>query len=175
MAQAAIRIAPTSTVWRCRVRCRDDVRIEAMPIKSIAALVLAAVALTSAVAGAQSGEPTHGTPAKVPTFHHGFAGARLARSNAGVTFDGSAFVRVKCPGGTFGFCYGSITLFAGSTRLASAPLGLRSNDAPAVRVPLKGSARVRARRGLSATARIVSEDGLGRKVTRRQRLRLHRG
>jgi hypothetical protein len=134
------------------------------------------VAATAALASAQSSDqPVQGAPAKLPSSA-AFTGASLASTRAGVTFDGSAFVRIKCPSHIFGFCYGRVTLTQGSTKLGSAPLGLRSRDAPAVKVPLSRSARARARSGgLTATATIVSEDGLGHRVARHGSLRLARG
>ena len=146
------------------------------------ALVSAGVAFGAGASGAggdvtgTEAEPVQGKPAPVPQYGRRFTGARLASSRAGVAFNGDAFVRISCPKFIFGFCYGSITLSRGSTRVGRAPLGVRTRDAPAVRVRLSPAARSAARRGgLRVTARIVSEDGLGRKVTRRQSLSLRRG
>lgn len=65
-----------------------------------------------------------------------FGGAALTSPRVGLAWNGTAFPRVKCAGGTDGFCVGTITILRNGRRLGSAPISIRSNDAPSVEVPL---------------------------------------
>ncbi len=65
-----------------------------------------------------------------------FGGAALTSPRVGLTWNGTAYPRVKCAGGTDGFCVGSITILRSGRTLGSAPISIRSNDAPSVEVPL---------------------------------------
>jgi hypothetical protein len=149
-------------------------RAAAIATATATAVAIAAMAGLGVTSGATAA--TQGSPAPVPSYSVPFTGAKLARSSAGVVFSGDAFVRIKCPARTFGFCFGSITITASGRQIGRAPLGIRSSDAPDVKVHLTASARSRARGGhLSATATIVSQDGLGRRSTHRQSLTLTHG
>src|SRR5262245_46710848 len=107
----------------------------AAAVASVAALVAAAGAAPAASAG-------------------GFGGADLARPGIGVAWNGTAFPRVKCAGGTDGFCAGTVTILRGARVLGRAPFAVRSSDAPTVEVPL-GPRRGGRRLAILAGARAV--------------------
>jgi hypothetical protein len=79
-----------------------------------------------------------------------FSGAFLANPGAHITItnSGVAYPRLKCPGGTDGFCTGSVVLkpqtgpvSARKHPAGKAPVALRGNDAPTVQVPISASGR----------------------------------
>lgn len=92
-----------------------------------------------------------------------FEGAKLQnpRAGVGVTFNGTAYPRVFCFGGTEGFCTGTITIRRGRSVLGSAPLAVRSGDGPSAEVPLRGSRSAILRGGRSITVTIRTHDNQG--------------
>jgi hypothetical protein len=90
-----------------------------------------------------------------------FGGARLIESQVGLTFNGTAYPRLFCAGGTLGFCSGTITIRRGGRVLGSAPLAVRSGDGPSVQVPLAGGSRTAVLRGgRTVTVTIRTHDNM---------------
>jgi hypothetical protein len=102
-----------------------------------------------------------------------FGGAALVRpaGGIGVTFDGTAFPRLLCAGGTNGFCTGTITIRRGSRVLGSAPMAIRSGDGPSVAVPLKGGHSAPKHGSVTVTTRTHDSDGNFRTVTQSSHLK----
>ncbi len=108
-----------------------------------------------------------------------FGGAALTSPRVGLTWNGTAFPRVKCAGGTDGFCVGRITILRAGRVLGSVPFSVRSNDAPTVEVPLppkRGGRRgVILASGRSVTVVIRARDLSYEWVTTRSRAYLASG
>lgn len=108
-----------------------------------------------------------------------FDGASLARMRIGVTWNGTAYPRINCAGGTDGFCMGTITIKRGVSILGRAPFAVRSGDAPSVEVPLPptrgGRRQAILAGGRSVTVIIVAHDLFFAKVTTRSSAQLANG
>jgi hypothetical protein len=89
-----------------------------------------------------------------------FGGAQLASPAAGIglTFNGTAYPRVTCAGGTVGFCSGRITIRRRGQVIGSTPFAVRSNDAPSVEVRMRGSRAALLRGGRSVVVTISAHD-----------------
>jgi hypothetical protein len=89
-----------------------------------------------------------------------FGGARLASPAAGIglTFNGTAYPRIACAGGTNGFCAGTVTIRRRGSVIGRSPFAVRSNDAPSVEVRMRAGRAALLRGGRSVTVTISSHD-----------------